>query len=287
MKKYGIVVDSTSSVSEELIEKYNIKVANLTITIGDKTTEYISNEEVISTLKMGQDVKTSQPSPEVFKQKIEELFNEGYQEVLVITLSSTLSGTFNSANIAVSMLDQDMQDKTFVFDTESITMGALYYIELACKLFYEDNLNMVQTIKHLTKAKDQGHLVFVVDDLGTIFRQGRLGRVKYILGSILRVKPILVFKRNVLDIVSRSARGFKGAFKFIEKRVEEFMGKYPGKKYLAWFAYVDEPKAPKSFYDGLKERFSNLDLKWVGLASHIVAAHVGPGGMGIYLAYED
>ena len=65
------------------------------------------------------------------------------------------------------------------------------------------------------------------------------------------------------------------------------MGKYPGKKYLAWFAYVDEPKAPKSFYDGLKERFSNLDLKWVGLASHIVAAHVGPGGMGIYLAYED
>ena len=70
MKKYGIVVDSTSSVSEELIEKYNIKVANLTITIGDKTTEYISNEEVISTLKMGQDVKTSQPSPEVFKQKL-------------------------------------------------------------------------------------------------------------------------------------------------------------------------------------------------------------------------
>lgn len=220
MKKYGIVVDSTSSVSEELIEKYNIKVANLTITIGDKTTEYISNEEVISTLKMGQDVKTSQPSPEVFKQKIEELFNEGYQEVLVITLSSTLSGTFNSANIAVSMLDQDMQDKTFVFDTESITMGALYYIELACKLFYEDNLNMVQTIKHLTKAKDQGHLVFVVDDLGTIFRQGRLGRVKYILGSILRVKPILVFKRNVLDIVSRSARGFKGAFKFIENALK-------------------------------------------------------------------
>lgn len=287
MQKYGIVVDSTSSVSQELIEKYNIKVANLTITIGDKTTEYVSNEEVISSIKMGVDVKTSQPSPEVFKQKIEELFQEGYEEVLVITLSSTLSGTFNSANLAVSMLDVEMQNRTFVFDTESITMGALYYIELACKLFYEDKLNMVQTIKHLTKAKDQGHLVFVVDDLGTIFRQGRLGRIKYILGSILRVKPILVFDRNVLDIASRSARGFKGAFKFIEKRIQDFMEKNPGKRYVAWFAYIDEPKVAQAMYDNLKQSFDNLEVKWVGLGSHVVAAHVGPGGMGIYLAYED
>lgn len=285
--KYGIVVDSTLNLSPELIEKYNIKVAKLTVQIGDELVDKVTNEEVLTAIKNGVNVKTSQPAPSDFKEKYEELLDAGYDEVLCITMSSTLSGTYNSANLAVDMLEDEYADKVHVFDSESVTMGAMYYAELAIRLLYEDELNMVQTIKHLTKAKDQGHLVFVVDDLGTIYRQGRLGRIKYILGSILRVKPILVFKRNVLDIASRSARGFKGAFKFILARVSDFMKENLNKKYVASVAFVDQQKEAQKLHDSLKEAFPNLEVRWSGLGSHVIAAHIGPGGLGIYLAYED
>jgi len=288
MKKYGIVVDSTLNLSQDLIDKYNIKVANLTVAIDNVLQpQDITNTVVLNALAKGINVKTSQPSSDDFRQKYLDFLNNGYDEVLSITMSSTLSGTFNSANLAVDLLDEDLQDKVHVFDTESVTMGAMYYAELAIKLLYEEKINMVQTIKHLTKAKDQGHLVFVVDDLGTIYRQGRLGRIKYILGSILKVKPILVFQRNVLDIASRSARGFKGAFKFIENRISNFIAENPNKKYLAWLAYVDREGDARNLFDQIEQAFPKVSLRWAGFASHVIGAHIGPGGMGIYLAYED
>lgn len=287
MPKYGIVVDSTLSMSPELIEKYNIKVAPLTVTIGDKTFLSVTNEEVLEAMEKGISVKTSQPSPNVFKEKYEEFLLNGYDEVLCVTISSTLSGTFNSANLAVDLLDDEYRDKVHVFDSESVTMGAMYYGELAIKLLYEDKLSMVQAIKHLTKAKDQGHLVFVVDDLATIYRQGRLGRIKYILGSILRVKPLLVFERNVLDIASRSARGFKGAFKFIISRIGDFIEKHPNKHYEAWLAYVDQKGEAENLKKLINENYPQVNVKWSGLVNHVITAHIGPGGLGIYLAYED
>lgn len=288
MAKYGIVVDSTLNLDPKIIEQYKIKVAELSVTIDDVVQPpSIRNIEVLEAIRSGKDVKTSQPSPNTFKEKFEEFLSDGYDEVLCVTMSSTLSGTYNSANLAVNMLDGELQDKVHVFDSESVTMGAMYYALHAIDLLYQQKLNMVQAIKHLTKAKDQGHLVFVVDDLGTIYRQGRLGRIKYILGNLLKVKPILVFQRNVLDIASRSARGFKGAFKFIEKRVTDFMAKFPNKKYLAWVAYVDRVEQAQVLQSKLEEEFPNLEVKWTGEASHVIGAHIGPGGMGIYLAYKD
>ena len=287
MPKYGIVVDSTFKAYPETLEKYNIKEAVLTVTFDDVLQGEVTNAEIMEAIKKGVDVKTSQPTSERFKECYMELFEEGYDEILCLTISLGLSGTFNSANLAIDMLEPEYQDKVHVFDTEQVAMGSLYYLYKAIDYLYDKKLNMVQTIKHLNRLKDFGYIVFVVDDLGTIYRQGRLGKVKYIIGNLLRIKPVLVYKRSELDIASRSARGFKGAFKLMHKRIEETLSANPDKKFTMMIAYVDDYKEARQLKEMVERDFPQIDIRYFDQGSHIIAAHIGPGGIGLYLSAEE
>ncbi len=279
-KTVGLVVDSTFGLDKEFIKKKNIIVVPLKVIIGDA--EYVDGsinpDVVVKALQDKVHVKTSQPAPELFKKAFEKQL-ETYDEVICLTLSKTLSGTVNSANLAKTIMDND---NVLVIDTESTINGSGYIAEKVSE-FLNEGHSASQTMGYINDLKEQGSLVFTVDNLQTLYLNGRLSKVSAFIGNMLKIKPILRFRRGVLD-VEHKARSFNNVILYLIKQVETLL-EY-GKDVVVRIAYVDRSTEAKQLEHEIYQLGDRVKVKITGVISPVISAHVGLGGLGIYLAYE-
>lgn len=279
-KTVGLVVDSTFGLDLEYIKKENIIVVPLKVIIGDS--EYIDGtinpDIVVKALQDKVHVKTSQPAPELFKKAYEKQLKI-YDEVICLTLSKTLSGTVNSAALAKTIMDND---NVFVVDTESTINGSGYLAEKVSE-FLNQGHSASQAIGYLSDLKEQGSLVFTVDNLQTLYLNGRLSKVSAFIGNMLKIKPILRFRRGVLD-VEHKARSFNNVILYLIKQVETLLDF--GKDVVVRIAYVDRSTEAKQLEHEIYQLGDRVKVKITGVISPVISAHVGLGGLGIYLAYE-
>lgn len=186
-----------SDSKKNYVKEKDIKVASLKVLIEDK--EYIDGvvdpEIVVQALEHKKQVKTSQPTPEQFISAIEEQLKT-YEDVIIMTLSKTLSGTFNSANLAKTILENP---HVYVVDTGSTINGSAYLAEKVIE-YIEENHSIEETLLFLEEEKKKGSLIFTVNNLQTLVTNGRLSAVSAFIGNILKIKPILRFREGVLDV---------------------------------------------------------------------------------------
>lgn len=273
MRKIGFVVDSTFG--------YNGKFASvvpLKVIIDNK--EYVDGTIgegiLVDALKNNKSITTSQPSPNLFVQAFEHEL-EKYDYVICLTLSKTLSGTFNSANLAKDILEKE---NIIIIDTETVTEGALYIFEELLKLA-DEGKSLEEVLGEFKRIKANGSIIFSVDDLSTLVKGGRLGKISGIIGSLLRIKPILRFKEGVLTVEAK-VRGLMSAFKYI---IEQAKVLVEHSNIIVRITYVDNRGYADQIYEMFKELNNDkIDVKIGGTLSPVVAAHIGLGGMGIYLA---
>lgn len=279
-RKVGLVVDSTFGLDETLVKTEKITVAPLKVVI--ESEEYIDGQInpdlVVKALQEKKQVKTSQPSPDLFVKAYEKQL-ETYDEVLCLTLSKTLSGTVNSATLAKTILNSD---KVFVVDTESTINGSGYLAEKVLEYLNEGH-SASEALSYLEQLKEQGSLIFTVDNLQTLHLNGRLSKVSAVIGNILKIKPILRFRRGVLD-VEHKVRSFNNVLLYLIKQVEGLL-EY-GKDVVVRIAYVDRSTEAKQLEHEVYQLGDKVHVKITGVISPVVSAHVGLGGLGIYLAYE-
>ena len=279
-RKVGIVVDSTFRLSNQYVKDNNISVALLNVMIGDQ--EYVDGsfdpELVVQALHKRMKVKTSQPSPDQFIEAYKKQL-ETFDEVICLTLSKSLSGTFNSANLAQTILDDD---RVVVIDTESAITGSVYLTEKLIA-YLEEGHSAREGQVYLEALKDQGSVIFTVDNLQTLFDNGRLSRIQATIGNILKIKPILRFRRGVLE-VEHKVRGFSKAAKYLVDEVKNMLD--IGRKAIIRIAFVDKSVEAKELETELFQLGSKVDVKIVGVVSPVISAHVGLGGLGIYLGFE-
>lgn len=279
-RKVGLVVDSTFGLDPAFAKKENIIVVPLKVLIDTK--EYIDGDlaplVVVKALQERKEVKTSQPAPELFKKSFEQLL-ESYDEVICMTLSKTLSGTINSATLAKTIMNDP---KVFVVDTESTINGSGYLAEKVCQYLNEGHTAQ-EALNYLSDLKKKGSLVFTVDNLQTLYHNGRLSRVSAFIGNMLKIKPILRFKQGVLEVEHKS-RSFNNAILYLVKQVEMLLEL--SKTVIVRIAYVDRSTEAKQLEHEIYQLSENVDVKITGVISPVVSAHVGLGGLGIYLAYE-
>ena len=279
-RKVGLVVDSTFGLDQVLVDKENISVVPLKVIIDE--VEYIDGtikpSVVVEALRNKKHVKTSQPSPETFIYAYEQQLKT-YDEVIVMTLSKTLSGTVNSANLAKTIFDNN---HVAVVDTESTINGSGYLAEKMVEYLNEGH-TASEGLDYLEKLKSQGSLVFTVDNLQTLYLNGRLSRVSAVIGNILKIKPILRFKRGVLD-VEHKARSFNNVMLYLIKQVETLLDY--SKDVVVRIAYVDRSTEAKQLEHEIYQLSDKIKVKLTGVISPVISAHVGLGGLGIYLAYE-
>lgn len=277
MRTVGLVVDSTFGLHAAYVKKHRITVVPLHVFIDGK--EYIDGkidpEIVIKALHDKKDVKTSQPSPETFVEAFKGQL-ETYDEVLCLTLSKTLSGTYNSAMLAAEMMNDP---RVSVLDTETTICGGEFLAEHAIDFFDQGN-DLTEGVHVMKKAIRDGYLLFTVDNLQTLARNGRLGRVSAFIGNIMKVKPILRFRDNILEL-EHKVRSFPNVLLYLiesARKLVELGGT------AIRVAYVDQKEMAERLIKDMKDAFPGISVKLSGIISPVIAAHVGLGGLGIYLA---
>ena len=275
----GLVVDSTFGVDQKYAETHHIGIVPLKVIIDGK--EYVdgtfSPDLVVQGLHDKKNITTSQPTPEQFIEAMNKQL-ETYDEVICLTLSKTLSGTNNSANLAKTIMENE---KVFVVDSESTINGGSYLTEQLVN-YLSSGHSAEKGLEYLESLKDKGSLIFTVDNLQALVKSGRIGKVQSVIGNVLKIKPILRFNRGVLEL-EHKVRSFGNVLVYLRQQVEALLDKG---KVVVRIAFVDRSVEAKELEHVIYQVSDQIDIKITGVISPVVSAHVGLGGLGIYLANE-
>jgi DegV family protein with EDD domain len=199
-----IVTDSLSDLTNELIGKLDITLVPLTVLFGHETyldRVTISTDEFYHRLVHGDVWPTStQPSPQDFANTYDKLA-EKTNEILVISFSSKLSGTYQSAMAGKSLM-KARKCRVEVIDTLTVAMG-FGMVVLAAAKEAQKGANLDKLVDFTTKALKRSHIIIYFDTLKYLAKGGRIGKAQGLLGSVLSIKPILNVKEGEMSPVTR------------------------------------------------------------------------------------
>ena len=265
--KMAVVVDSTLDVSEDLRESITTVPLRINLCGRDMEDGERDLEWLFETMKKERCfAKTSQPSPERFKEVYEKLLREN-DWVLSIHISSKLSGTVQSALLA----KRDFGERVRIFDTLSSSIAGQIYVERAL-LMRGEKPDVV--LKELEELRKRVRLFLTVRDLEFLKRSGRLSGIETIIGSVLRLKPIIEVVDGSLKVIKVTV-GVNKTLNFMKEKMES-----SGLKNVV-IGHILNPSLAQS----LKEHAKALGMKYVVIPvrSMTLSAHLGPGGYGIAL----
>lgn len=223
---YQLFSDSCVDLPNEVAKEYNIQILPLKVTVkGKEYKNYLDHREIdpktfYQLLRDKNTPITAQANPHEFITAFEPVLKNG-EDILLISFSSALSGTYNSALIAQKELQETYPDrKIIVIDSLSASMGQGLLVYKAA-LMKKDGLSIDEVAEKVEKLKlDVSHL-FTVSDLGHLKRGGRLSTSSFILGSIINIKPLLhVTLEGKLKVFGKARGRFKSLNNLI-KRMEE------------------------------------------------------------------
>lgn len=275
----GLIVDSTFGVDKKYAKDNQITIIPLKILI--ESDEYVDGwfDPLIAITAMQQEkqIKTSQPSPEAFIEAFEEQLKM-YDEVICMTLSQTLSGTINSASLAKTMFENP---NIYVVDSETTISGGVYYSEKLID-YLNEGKTASEALEYLESLKAKGSLIFTVDNLQTLVRNGRLGKISAFIGNILKIKPILRFRRGVLDL-EHKVRNRNNVIVYLVEEVKKML---LNGQVSVLINFVDLNDAAKQLEEEIRNLGTNVRVRLIGLVSPVISAHIGLGGLGVYLTNE-
>jgi len=268
-----IFVDSGSSIKQEEKEFYGIEILPLKILLNNK--EYLdgidlSMEEFYNSLiNEGQFPKTSLPSLEETKERVSKFVNQGY-EVIIITISSGISGTYNTMNMLFKG-----EEKVRVVDSQTAVGGIRILVEEANK-HLDKPLDFV--VEKINELIPRIKVLAVPETLDYLHKGGRLSKVGFIVGSILRIKPIIELK-NTVKVAGKSI-GLKSAMKYIISALDNCDTNYsivPSYTYSTENLDILISNTDKKYQDVMTTK-DNLDPA--------IACHWGPNAFG-YIFVEN
>ncbi len=198
-----IITDSLSDITDDIIGDLDITIVPLTVLFGRETyidRVTITTEEFYRRLTT-QNVfpTTTQPTPQAFADVYNRLAEET-DEILVITLSSKLSGTYQSAMGAIEMLEKKCRVE--VIDSETVAM-ALGLVVLAAAREAKNGMKLDELVNFVQQALPRVHFIIYFDTLKYLAKGGRIGKAQVMLGSMLSFKPILTIKDGEIAPVTR------------------------------------------------------------------------------------
>lgn len=279
MQKIKIVTDSTADLSQEVIEKYDIHVLPLSISVNGQTyldrVDLQPDEFIEEMIKSEELPKTSQPAMGTFVEMYDKLGEDG-SEVLSIHMTSGMSGTVATANSAASMTDT----KITVVDSQFITHALAYQVVEAAKMANEGR-SLEEILKRVDEVRKNTRLYVVVDTLENLVKGGRIGKGKAFIGSLLNIKPIASLEDGVYNPVTK-VRSQGQIVKTLAKLFEEDTA---GKVVKA--VAIPHAKAIP-LAENVKaavEKVSGFAQSEIFFTTPIISTHTGPGAIGfMYLA---
>ncbi|PLR82590.1 DegV family protein [Bacillus sp. V33-4] len=273
--KTAVVTDSTAYIPKDLREKLNIHMIPLSVIFGDETYQEeveISASDFYEEVKHKELPTTSQPSVGEFTALYEKLANE-FDAVISIHLSSGVSGTFQGAVSAGSMVDGI---KAYPFDSEISCMVQGFYAIEAAEMA-QQGISAPDIIARLQEMKQSTRAYFMVDDLSHLQRGGRLSSAQALIGSLLQVKPLLHFVDKKIVPFEKIRTRKKAMKRIVELLGEEVKG---GEPFRAVIIHANREEEAVEWKAELEAAYPNVEFM-LSYFGPVIGTHLGEGAMGL------
>ena len=271
-----IIIDSTVNVKKELDGRF--PVVPLTINFGsesyadnvemDHNTFYkkLMESEVLPT--------TSQPTPDAFAKAFKEITDAG-DEAVVITISSKLSGTYQSATIAA----EDFAGKVFVVDGYTVAIGTGALAEYARNLA-DSGKSAAEIVEILEKDKEDIRVFAVVDTLEYLKKGGRVSAAVAFAGGLLNFKPVIAIADGVVQSLTKG-RGNKQSNSFMNQEVEKSGGIDFSKPFVIGYTGSDSTLMQEYISDNIDMWGGSEEKIHTAQLGSVVGTHAGPGAVAV------
>jgi DegV family protein with EDD domain len=269
----AVVTDSTSDMPDALAAQLGVEVVPLYVNFKGQV---LKDHLEINTSTIFQGVKegaampsTSQPTPVDFENAFKRALEKA-EHVLCLTISSGLSGTFQSANLAAKTLP----GKVTVIDSATTCGSLAMMVERAVRLLNTGS-SLEDVIAALERTKKVMNLRFSVGSLDFLKKNGRIGGAQALIGGLLNIKPILHLVAGKVEAAGR-VRGSRAALDDMINNLRTLKAQYP--KLRVTYIYADKPED----VEPLREAGRNLGIEEFAVlqTGPVIASHVGPGTYG-------
>lgn len=271
-----IITDSTSDISKEQAEELDITIVPLRVIFEDR--EYfdgidITVEQFYERLIRSKNLPTtSQPAPEQFIPCFEAA-KENKDTIIVITISSKLSGTYQSAVIARDMVEYD---NIHIIDSLTVTLGLQLLVRKAVQL-RNLGLDAGEMVKALEQSKGNIKLFALLESLEYLKKGGRLSGMSAFAGGLLNIKPIIEVKDGSVTLAAR-ARGLSGAYGKLRELISQGGGM--DREEEVCIGYSAKKDTMNAFLSQSREELKLGNYLESPIGS-VVGTHAGPGACGV------
>ncbi|VEU80085.1 DegV family protein [Haploplasma axanthum] len=276
-QKIGIVVCGNSGIDYLDID-FPIEVIRATLVIDKKEYEDfvdITAEKFYDIVVKNPniDLSTSQTSTGRIADVYEKLKNEGYTDVIVVTVSSKLSGTFQGAVLAKELVEGI---NIYPIDSRSVSQGEVYLVLEAIKMIKEGK-EVKTIIDKLEKMRDNISVYVLVDTLKYLVKNGRLSATSGFLGTLLKIKPLLKIQKDGSLVPHEKIRTTKKAR---ERLIEIIKDEIKGKNIGLFIVHTNNRDEALSLKEDFLKLNSKLEIDVVPLTP-VVGVHAGPGTLAV------
>ncbi|MFC6254505.1 DegV family protein [Secundilactobacillus hailunensis] len=272
--KIAVVTDSTSYLSTEDIERYQIHVVPIPVIIDGRSYNEgvdISTAEFWAKLRSSKSFpSTSQPPLGEMIQLYQQLGDEGYDTIISIHLASTISGFVNS----LRQVNENLTNTHVVVYDSQITVKLMGYLAIEASKMASAGKNVDEIITRLDAVRATIDEIFVVDDLQNLVRGGRLSNASGFVGSLLKIKPLLTFDDQSHEIVAfEKVRSRKKALLRVEDLFAEAIAQadYPLRGII-----IDgnDPEGGDNWMKQIKNKFPEIPIER-SFFGPVIGTHLG------------
>ena len=280
--KIAVVTDSNSGITQAQAKEMGITVLPMPFMI-DGETYYeditLTQEQFYQRLKDNSDISTSQPTPDSIMKLWDELLKE-YDQIVHIPMSAGLSGSCATAMMLAG--EDEYEGKVFVVDNHRISVTQYQSVKDAMMLA-DMGMDGAQIKKRLEETAADSVIFVTVDTLKYLKKGGRITPAAAALGTLLRIKPVLIILGEKLDSFAK-ARTMKQAktlmMNAIQKELDERLHDSECKDCHFAIAHSDNEEAALEFKKEVEERFPDADI-YLAPLSLSIACHIGPGSLAL------
>lgn len=271
-----IMMDGTADLPMELINRYHVGVVPLNLHFGTETLktsldmDHASFYRKVEALKLIP--KTSQPSPGDFIAAYQQLGQPG-DEIISIHISSKLSGTFQSSELAAKDLAGTLTIHPFDSLSGSIGIG---FMVLEAARMVEAGKSVPDILQRLAVVRERMHITLTPENLKYLQMSGRVSNMQALLGSVLSLKPIIIVDKGFLNPVAR----IRTRDKALDYLLESMKEKFNTQPVNLGVVHAQAPEEAATLMNRARQQL-NVQEAFVCELAVVVAAHLGPGCVGV------
>lgn len=276
MEKIALIVDSASDIKQDFAKSNNMTVVPFKVIYSDR--EYVDgidiNPDMLYESLKKEIPSTSLPSVDSYISALKKAFKNGYTHAIIITISSGLSGSFNSARLAAESVPEIT---TFVLDSMTLTMseGA---IALEALTMINEGKSFNEIVELLPTFIKKVDVFFTMETLEYLIKGGRIGKVSGTIAGVLNLKPIITVGDDGIYHTVSKVRGSKQSISRIASLLKPYVENGPCR---VWIMDGNAADKAQMLYDEIKNYENLVECNIGGCISPVLGVHTGPGLIGL------